>query len=54
MICIKDFGKGFDTKLIQQEGHYGLRNMQKRAASVNAELHIIATAEQGTAITIQV
>lgn len=54
MICIKDFGKGFDTKLVQQEGHYGLRNMQKRAASVNAGLHIIAAAEKGTTITIQV
>ncbi len=53
-ISIKDFGKGFDTKLIQEEGHYGLRNMQKRAASIEADLHIIATAETGTAITIQV
>jgi signal transduction histidine kinase len=54
MICIKDFGKGFDTKLIQEEGHYGLRNMQKRAASVNAALQIIAAAEKGTTITIEV
>jgi len=53
-ICIKDSGKGFDTKMIQEEGHYGLRNMHKRASSVEAKLQITAAAEQGTAITIQV
>ena len=48
-ICIKDFGKGFDTQTINEEGHYGLRNMQKRAASVNAELQITAAVDNGAA-----
>jgi signal transduction histidine kinase len=53
-ISIKDFGKGFDTQKINEEGHYGLRNMQKRATSVDAELQITAAADNGVTITIKI
>lgn len=53
IINIKDSGIGFDTTKIDEEGHYGLKNMQQRAASVNAEMEIQAAAENGVAITIK-
>jgi len=53
-ICIKDSGKGFDAKLIQAEGQYGLRNMRKRADSVNVEIDIITAANKGVTIAIKI
>lgn len=53
-ISIKDSGKGFNTKLMQQEGHYGLKNMAKRAAFINAELEILSTTGNGVSITIRI
>ena len=53
-ISIRDFGKGFDANSINGEGHYGLKNMQKRAAVVHANLQIFATTGKGVTITIKV
>ena len=53
-IRIKDSGKGFDTAAIAEEGHYGLKNMQKRAAVVNANLQILTATGNGVTITIKV
>jgi signal transduction histidine kinase len=53
-IIIQDFGKGFDVNKINHEGHYGLKNMQQRAKSVNAKLAITAVAGKGTAIAIKI
>jgi signal transduction histidine kinase len=53
-ISIKDSGKGFDAKVMQEEGHYGLKNMEKRAAVVNANLQILAATGNGVTITIKV
>ena len=53
-ISIRDFGKGFDANSISGEGHYGLKNMRKRAAVVNANLQIFATTGKGVTVTIKV
>ena len=53
-ISIKDSGQGFDTRLVQEEGHYGLKNMEKRAAVINANLLVMAAPGNGVAITIKV
>lgn len=53
-IRIKDSGKGFDSLAIREEGHYGLKNMQKRAAVVNANLQILTATGNGVTITINV
>jgi signal transduction histidine kinase len=53
-ICIHDFGKGFDVNKINEEGHYGLKNMQKRANAVNGILLISSTAGKGTSVTIKI
>jgi signal transduction histidine kinase len=53
-ICIEDSGKGFDSKALHEEGHYGLKNMQKRATSINADLQIIAKKGDGVTISIHV
>ena len=54
IILIKDFGKGFNNNVLAEEGHYGLKNMQKRAASINAELQIQSSVGNGVIITIKV
>jgi len=53
-IVIQDLGKGFDINNIGEEGHYGLKNMQQRAKSVNAALVITAATGQGTAIKVKI
>lgn len=53
-VTIADTGKGFDKNYIITEGHYGLKNMQQRASSVNAILRIDTAPGKGTAVTISV
>lgn len=53
-IIIQDFGKGFDTNKISEEGHYGLKNMQQRATAINATLIITAAADKGVAVAIKI
>ncbi|MGF2414138.1 MAG: sensor histidine kinase, partial [Ferruginibacter sp.] len=53
-ITIQDFGKGFDINQINEDGHYGLKNMQQRAKSINAKLVITAAAGKGAAIAIKI
>ncbi len=52
-ITIQDFGKGFDINKIKEDGHYGLKNMQQRAKSINAKLVITAAPGKGAAIAIK-
>lgn len=53
-ISIKDSGKGFDADAIKAEGHFGLKNMQKRASSINADLKILAKKGDGVIISVHV
>lgn len=53
-ISICDFGKGFAINQIHEEGHYGLKNMQQRAAAINATLAINTAKGQGVTVTIKI
>jgi signal transduction histidine kinase len=53
-IIIQDFGKGFIVNHINEEGHYGLKNMQQRATAINAILVINATTDKGVTVTIKI
>lgn len=53
-VMIKDIGKGFAGDIVNAEGHYGLKNMCQRAASVHAELDICSAPGEGVAVTIKV
>lgn len=51
-VWVQDFGKGFNQSSLNGEDHYGLKNMQQRAASIKAKL--IIDAEQGKGVTVSV
>jgi two-component system, NarL family, sensor kinase len=53
-LIIRDNGKGFDSALINDQSHFGLgiKNMQKRAHLIKAQLTIDSAHEQGSTITI--
>jgi signal transduction histidine kinase len=57
-MTIKDNGKGFDPKQVQekyaQRGSFGLLNMQERASRIGGELQITSQAGQGTTVTLTV
>ncbi|HVX25713.1 MAG TPA: two-component regulator propeller domain-containing protein [Parafilimonas sp.] len=53
IMSIKDNGKGFDINEVQETGSLnsnGIKNMQARAASINAQLDINSTVNEGTSI----
>ncbi len=50
-ICIEDNGVGFNSSEIPGE-HYGLKNMQYRAAEANAKLSVKTEIKKGTKIEI--
>lgn len=52
-ISIEDHGKGFDINKIQEEGHYGLKNIQKRARAIHAELVIDTANGKGVLVSIK-
>lgn len=51
-VIIQDFGNGFDMSALNGNGHYGLKNMQKRAAAINAAITIAAA--KGVSITVTI
>lgn len=51
-VLIHDEGKGFDTNATNSEGHYGLKNMQQRAASIQAVLKFESLPGSSTSVTI--
>jgi signal transduction histidine kinase len=53
-LTIEDSGKGFDVNNVPDEGHYGLKNMQKRAQSINAGFEINAIKDKGVSISIKI
>jgi len=48
-LVIEDDGTGFDTNDSKQ-GHYGLENMEKRAAHMRGNLEIVSAPEKGTRV----
>ena len=52
VLQISDKGRGFLLANQETEGHYGMRNMRERAASIGAELKIDTGMGEGTSITI--
>jgi PAS domain S-box-containing protein len=57
VVTVKDDGAGFDPNENdgrQQEPHWGLLSMQRRAASIGADLHIHSTPGAGTEVYIKV
>ncbi|MFZ1530142.1 MAG: histidine kinase [Ferruginibacter sp.] len=53
-IGVRDYGKGFDTGILAEGAHYGLKNMQQRAASVKADIRIESAPGIGSSVTITV
>ncbi|MGC4101273.1 tetratricopeptide repeat-containing sensor histidine kinase [Ferruginibacter sp.] len=53
-VKIADTGKGFDNTAIDTGVHYGLKNMQQRAASIHAAIKIAAEKDKGVSITITI
>lgn len=52
-LSIQDNGRGFSPEAAKRmEGHYGLRGMQERAASIGATLTIVSNPEEGTTVTL--
>lgn len=51
VISIEDNGVGFNADQAHQEGHFGIRNMQKRAQEMRARLQI-SSSPQGTTVKL--
>jgi signal transduction histidine kinase len=51
---IRDNGKGFDWPGNEEQDHFGLRNMQKRAEQMNATFKINSSPGEGVSISILV
>ena len=49
---IHDNGIGFDTDEARKKGHYGLQNMQHRAAEIGANYNLQTSVQSGTEILI--
>lgn len=52
LIAIQDDGKGFDPATARRQGHYGLKNMQDRAARIGAAVTIESTPGTGTRVSM--
>ncbi len=51
-IFISDDGKGFDTEKIDEEKHFGLKGMKKRADLIGAQFFVTSEKDYGTQIKI--
>jgi signal transduction histidine kinase len=54
IVTIQDFGKGFDSEEVSKSGHYGLKNMRQRAATIAATIKIEAAVTKGVSITVTI
>ena len=52
-LCIRDDGRGFDSRLTTSSGHYGLRMMRERAEAVGAQLSVTSQPGHGTELIIR-
>jgi signal transduction histidine kinase len=51
-LSVVDDGSGFDQKIIEMNGHFGVQGMQERAQLIGAELTISSQIGQGTTIQV--
>ncbi len=51
-LVIRDNGVGFDLAEVTREGHFGLRNVQKRASEMQAKLELWAAPGAGTSVQV--
>jgi len=51
-LSISDNGCGFDPVHLEQNGHYGLRNMRERTAHLNGQFSIHSTKGLGTTVVV--
>jgi signal transduction histidine kinase len=51
-LSVVDDGSGFDQKIIEMNGHFGVQGMQERAQLIGAELTISSQNGQGTTIQV--
>jgi PAS domain S-box-containing protein len=54
ILTIEDDGIGFDLKNISELSKFGLRGMENRARSLNAEFNLDSEPNKGTTITLQI
>jgi len=54
LVQLSDDGEGFETGGVthDSEMHYGLKNMNKRAAEINGKLELISTPKKGTTVSL--
>jgi len=52
LVNIIDNGIGFSNSTTSDNGHYGLRNMKKRAAEISGQLAITSSSQQGTDVQL--
>ncbi len=53
VLSIRDDGRGFDVSTVKTYAGHGLQNMQERARTLNAQLHIDSAPGQGTLIEVK-
>jgi signal transduction histidine kinase len=55
-LSVRDDGRGIDEKVVKngREGHWGLRGMRERAASIHGRLRILSRSGAGTEVEIVV
>jgi len=51
-IAVRDDGCGIDPKLLERNGHWGLRGMRERAERVGARLRILSKVALGTEVEL--
>ena len=54
ILTIEDDGKGFDVYDTKEKSRFGLKSMENRARSLNAEFSLDSELEKGTVITLQI
>ncbi|BDG62196.1 PAS domain S-box protein [Caldinitratiruptor microaerophilus] len=54
VLTVRDDGRGFDVAAAQEDGHFGLRNMQVRAALLGGECRVRSAPGSGTVVEVRV
>jgi signal transduction histidine kinase len=53
VVNVEDNGKGFDTKLCEEKGGMGWRNIRSRVDLLNGKIDLQSSADHGTAVSIE-
>jgi len=53
VVNVEDNGKGFDTKLSEEKGGMGWRNIRSRAELLNGKIDLQSSPEKGTAVNME-